>query len=327
MKFRQVSQIKQILFDSTVGIINFNIMQSFLRIIKFAFQDLGRNFSLSFMTVFILVLMLLSVNTLWSLDVLTKAAVDAVKKQIDISIYFVPAATDKNVNEIKGYVGKFPEVTDIKLQSKEDVLASFRAQHQTQKEALDALDELGANPFGPTMIIKTKEPQDYKKIIDALNVPEYTNLIEAKSFDNHEDAISRLQNITNRIEKIGFGLTVLFALISFLIIFNTIRVAINTQRAEIGIKRLVGASNWFIRGPYFVESLVFTLISVAFTIAIVFLGLKWVDPYLAVVLPNGFSLTNYFQSNMLMLFGAQALAVLLLTVVSSGLAMRKQLKA
>lgn len=302
-------------------------MQSFLRIIKFAFQDLGRNFSLSFMTVFILVLMLLSVNTLWSLDVLTKAAVEAVKKQIDISIYFVPEATDKNVNEIKTYVGMFPEVIDIKLQSKEDVLASFREQHKLQKEALDALSELGKNPFGPTMIIKTKEPKDYKKIIDALNVPEYENLIEAKSFDNHEDAIERLQNITSRIEKIGFGLTVLFALISFLIIFNTIRVAINTQRIEINIKRLVGASNWFIRGPYFVESLVFTMLSMAFTMALVFLGLKWVDPYLAVVLPNGFSLTNYFQSNMLMLFGAQALAVLLLTVVSSGLAMRKQLKA
>jgi len=302
-------------------------MQSFLRILKFAFQDLGRNFSLSFMTVFILVLMLLSVNTLWSLDVLTKAAVEAVKKQIDISIYFVPEATDKNVNEIKSYVGMFPEVTNIKLQSKEDVLASFREQHKLQKEALDALDELGKNPFGPTMIVKTKEPKDYKKIIDALNVPEYENLIEAKSFDNHEDAIERLQNITNRIEKIGFGLTILFALISFLIIFNTIRVAINTQRMEINIKRLVGASNWFIRGPYFVESLVFTILSVACTMAIVFLGLRWIDPYLAVVLPNGFSLTNYFQSNMLMLFGAQALAVLLLTILSSGLAMRKQLKA
>ena len=302
-------------------------MQSFLRIIKFAFQDLGRNFSLSFMTVFILVLMLLSVNTLWSLDVLTKAAVSAVKKQIDISIYFVPEATDKNVNEIKSYVGLFPEVTEVKLQFKEDVLASFREQHKLQPEALDALDELGKNPFGPTMIIKTKEPQDYKKIIDALNVPEYEKLIEAKSFDNHEDAILRLQNITNRIERIGFGLTLLFALISFLIIFNTIRAAISTQRMEINIKRLVGASNWFIRGPYFIESLLFTIISVLFTMAIVFLGLKWIDPYLAVVLPNGFSLTNYFQSNMLMLFGAQALAVLLLTVSSSGLAMRKQLKA
>jgi len=301
-------------------------MQSFFRVIKFAFQDLGRNFSLSFMTVFILVLMLLSVNTLWSLDVLTKAAVDAVKKQIDVGIYFVPEATDKNVEEIRAYIAMFPEVVDIKLQSKEEVLASFREQHKLQPEALDALDELGKNPFGPTLTIRTKEPEDYKKIIDALSVPEYENLIEAKSFDNHEDAIERLQNITNRIEKIGFGLTILFAVISFLIIFNTIRVAINTQRMEINIKRLVGASNWFIRGPYLVESLVFTVFSVAFTMGVVFLGLRWIDPYLAVVLPNGFSLTNYFQSNMLMLFGAQALAVLLLTVVSSGLAMRKQLR-
>lgn len=301
-------------------------MLSFLRILKFAFQDLGRNISLAFMTVFILSLMLLSVNTLWSIDVLTKEAVQAVKKQIDVSIYFVPEATEKNINEIKAYVNMFPEIVEIKLQTKEDVLKSFREQHKNQSEALSALDELGQNPFGSTMIIKTNEPRDYKKIIDALNVPEYEHIIEAKSFDNHEDAIERLQNITNRIERIGFGLAALFAIISFLIIFNTIRVAINTQRTEISIKRLVGASNWFIRGPYLIESLIFTIFSVAVTMVVIFVALKWLDPYLAVVLPNGFSLTNYFKSNILMLFGSQALAVLLLTIVSSGLAMRKQLK-
>ncbi len=301
-------------------------MSSFLRILKFAFQDLWRNLSLSFMTVFILILMLLSVNTLWSLDVITKQAVEAVKKQIDISIYFVPQATEKNVNDIKAYVEIFPEVTSIQVQSKEDVLSAFREQHKLQKEALEALDELGSNPFGPTMIIKTKEPKDYKKIIESLDVPEYENLIEAKSFDNHEDAIERLQNITNRIERIGFGLTILFVIISFLIIFNTIRVAIVTQRVEIGIKRLVGASNWFIRGPYLVESVIFTLASIGGTIGLVYLALRWIDPYLAVVLPNGFSLTNYFYSNMLVLFGSQALAVLILTIISSGLAMRRQLK-
>ncbi len=301
-------------------------MLSFFRVLKFALQDLWRNISLSFMTVFILVLMLLSVNTLWSLDVLTKQAVEAVKKQIDVSIYFVPEATEKNVTEIKNYVMLFPEVTDVRVQTKEQVLADFREKHKNQKEALEALDELGANPFGPTMIIKTKEPKDYKKIIDALNVPEYESIIEAKSFDNHEEVITRLQNITNRIERVGFGLTILFALISFLIIFNTIRVAIATQKVEIGIKRLVGASNWFIRGPYLVESVIFTIISVSCTIGLVYLALRWIDPYLAVILPNGFSLTNYFYSNMLMLFGAQALAVLLLTMLSSLLAMRKQLK-
>lgn len=301
-------------------------MLSFLRVIKFAFQDIGRSASLSFMTVFILVLMLLSVNTLWSLDVLTRQAVSMVKKQIDVSIYFISDATDKDINEVKSYIKMFPEVIDMKYSSREEVLNNFKEANQGQSEVLQALDELGGNPFGPTLVIKTKEPKDYKLIIDSLNVPEYENLIEAKSFDDHEDAIVRLQNITNKIEQAGVGLTALFALISFLVIFNTIRVAINTQKAEISIKRLVGANNWFIRGPYLVESFIFSLVSIGATIALVFFALRWVDPYLAVVLPDNFSLTNYFKSNILMLFGVQTLAVLLLTIVSSGLAMRKQLK-
>lgn len=301
-------------------------MSSFWRVVKFAFQDLGRNLGLSFMTVFILVLMLLSVNVLWSVDVLTGEAVGLVKNQINVSLYFKPEATDKEILEVKKYIGQFAEVVSISMLSREDVLASFEERHKMSGEVLSALDELGANPFGPTIIIKTREPEDYKKVLSALDVPEYENMIEAKSFEGHEEGIEKIQAITNRIERLGFGLSVLFAVISFLIIFNTIRVAIYTHRIEISIKRLVGASNWFIRGPYIVESIIFTILSVSITACLIYLGLRWLDPYLAIVFPNQFSLTNYFNSNILLLFGVQASAVLLLTAVSSFLAMRKQLK-
>lgn len=301
-------------------------MVSLLRVIRFAFQDMGRNIGMSFMTVFILVLMLLSVNTLWSVEVLTKAAVAEVKDQINVSIYFSPNATEKQVNDIKSYLGGFPEVTKVDLRLREDVLNQFKDRHRLSQEVLSALDELGGNPFGPTVVVKTREPGDYKKIINALNVPEFETLIEAKSFDEHADAIDKIQNITNRVEKMGMGLSMLFAIISFLVIFNTVRVAIQAQRIEIGIKRLVGASNWFIRGPYLVESLVFTILSVAVSAVALFFALRWLDPYLIVVFPNGFSLTNYYNSHILYVFGVQILAVLILTVASSSLAMRRQLK-
>lgn len=285
-----------------------------------------RNIGLSSMTVFILVLMLLSVNVLWSVDVMTKEAVSMVKDQINVSLYFATDAKDKDVTEIKGYLGAFPEVVNLQLQTREQVLESFKDRHRMSAEVLQALDELGGNPFGPTLIVKTREPGDYKKILAGLNVPEYENLIEAKSFDGQEGAIDRLHTITGRIERVGLGLSALFALISFLIIFNTIRVAIQTQKIEISIKRLVGANNWFIRGPYLLESLIFTISSIVITAGIVYLALHWIDPYLAVVFPSDFSLTKYYNSNILYLFGSQAVAVLLLTVVSSTLAMRRQLK-
>lgn len=301
-------------------------MVSFWRVLKFAFQDLGRNLGMSFMTVFILVLMLLSFNTLWSVEVLTKQAVQTVKEQINVSIYFSPDSKDEEAIDVKEYLSGFPEVIQIEMRSREDVLRFFRERHSLSSEVLSALDELGGNPFGPTVVVKTKEPGDYKKIIEALNAPEYENLIEAKSFDEHAEAIDKIQNITNRIEGAGMGLTVLFALISFLVIFNTVRVAINSQRFEIGIKRLVGASNWFIRGPYFIESVFFTVVSVIITAIILKFALKWVDNYLWVVFTDGFSLTNYYNSHILYVFGVQILAVLALTVVSSSLAMRRQLK-
>lgn len=296
------------------------------RITKFALQDIARNFGLSFMTVLILILMLLSVNTLWSVKVITKEAVNLIKEQVNVSIYFAANAGDKNVGEIEKYVKAFPEVINVQTQTADQVLASFRQRHALSKDVISALDELKANPFGPTMVIKTREPQDYKKIIQALSVPEYKDLIEAKSFDEHESAIEKIQTITNRTENVVAGLVVLFAAISFLIVFNTVRAAIHTQRVEIGIKRLVGASNWFIRGPYLIESFIFSVISLFGTVGVIYFTLRFVDPYLSVVFPSGFSLTNYYNSHILYVFGLQFLSVLVLTVVSSALAMRKQLK-
>ena len=301
-------------------------MRSFWRVIKFAFQDLGRNIGLSFMTVFILILMLLSINVLWSVDVLTKEAVGLVKNQINLSLYFKPETTDKEVQLLAEYLIQYSQVEELEIVSQEEVLKTFQERHALNEEILAALDELNENPFGSTIIIKTNEPEDFKTILSALDVPEYENMIETKSFEGHEEGIDKIQNITNRVEKMGFSLTILFAVISFLIIFNTVRVAIFTHRIEISIKRLVGASSWFIRGPYIVESIIFTVLSVASTMALVFIGLGLVDPYISIVFPNGFSLTNYYNSNILMLFGLQALAVLLLTTISSLLAMRRQLK-
>ena len=122
-------------------------------------------------------------------------------------------------------------------------------------------------------------------------------------------------------------LTGLFGVIAFLIIFNTIRVAIFTQRVEITIKKLVGATNWFIRSPYIIESFIFTAISVAITYFLMRFAAGLIDPYVAVVFKKDWLLTNYISSNIMMLVGSQFVVVLLLTVFSSFLAMRKHLKA
>jgi len=299
---------------------------SFFRVIKFAFQDMVRNIGLSAMTVLILVLMLLSINTLIIINTITGEAVRTIKEQIDVSVYFNEESTVEEIEEIKSYVNSFPEVVEIKFFSGEEVLIGFREQHIDNPEIIAALDELGENPLGPTMIIRTREPKDYEKVITALSVPEYETIIEAKTFGDTEKAIERIHVITTQVERFGVGLSVLFAFIAFLIIFNTIRVAIYTQRSEISIKKLVGASNWFVQGPYIIESFIFTILSIAITGGLIILSLRFLDPYVEIVFGKAEMLAGYYQTNFWLLLLIHFVSVLLLTVLSSILAMRKYLR-
>jgi cell division transport system permease protein len=302
-------------------------MVTFFRAIRFAFQDILRNFSLSIMTILILVLMLLSLNTLLIVRVLTVEATQTVKDLVDVSVFFSKTATTDDVNEIREYIRTFPEVIDEKYFTPEEVLLDFKAQYAYNQTILSSLDELGDNPLGSMLIIKTRATEDYQKIISALSVPEYEKIIEAKTFSDTEKAISRIHTITSQVEKFSVVVTGLFGLIAFIIIFNTVRVAIYTQRTEIAIKKLVGASNWFVRSPYIIEAFIFTLLSMAITVGVMYGAVILLDPRVAFVFGEANILTNYFTSHILVLVGGQALAVLVLTVTSSVLAMGKYLRS
>lgn len=302
------------------------ILLSFARVVKFALQDLVRNMSLSLMTIIMLVLMLLSVNTFVLLRALTGQAIQSVNDHIDVSIFFATETPPKQIDEIRSFVVSFPEVVSTTYMSAEDVLAEFKQHYADNAQVIASLDELKENPLGPTLIVQTRSPGDYEKIMTALRIPEYEDVIEAKTFADTQKAINRIHVITTWVEQVSMILIALFAIIAFLIIFNTIRVAIYTQRVEIGIKKLVGATNWFIRGPYFIEGIVFSLISVAITVGVVLLTIRTVDPYLTAVFGQSSILTDYFYQHILLVIGGEFVAVLALTFFSSWLAMSRHLK-
>ncbi|OIO19458.1 MAG: hypothetical protein CO029_05015 [Candidatus Magasanikbacteria bacterium CG_4_9_14_0_2_um_filter_41_10] len=301
-------------------------MYSFLRIIRFALQDIVRNIGLSFMTIFVLVLMLLSINTLLFLRLVTNEATTSIRDQIDVSFYLSPEATASEIDEVYTYIASLPEVTQATFLSQEEVLANFRILYHDNENILASLEELTENPLGATIVVKTKDPADYVTVINDLNVPEYETIVESKTFTDTQGAIQKIDIITTNVEHFSFALTVFFAIISFLIIFNTIRVAIYTQRIEISIKKLVGATNWFVRGPYVVESVVFSVISVGIAMSLAYTSTGFLDQYLGVVLGDPQFLTNYYVSHILSLAGIQFGIVFFLTLISSMLAMRRYLR-
>jgi len=297
------------------------------RIIKFALQDFWRNIWLSVVTITILVLTLFLVNVLVVFNIMTATAVDLVKEKVDISLYFSPATSTDNVMEVKNTLSKMPEVAKITFVSKDDALQQFKKKHQNDPAILETLKELDSNPLGHALVIKARTLDQYPIILSAVDKPEYNQIIIKKDFSDRQAVIKNIFDVTNKVREVGIMVIIIFALIAGLIVFNTVRVAIYTHREEIGIMKLVGGTNWFIRLPYLVESVLFSFISCVIAVMILYPLLHLAEPYLSAFFGGvQFSATGYFNSNFISIFGIELLAVIVLNIFSSLIAIGRYLK-
>lgn len=299
----------------------------FGRVVKYAFQNMFRNLGLAFITVTILTLALVSVNALFGLRGLTQAAIAAVEQQVDVSIFFSPRATPQQIDQVKNYVYQVAAVSNSDYISPEQALAAFRDRHSNDPDIVKSLEVLDNNPLGAILIVRTKETSDYKKILTALEADQFKSVIQKRSFEDRGKIVENVQLLTSRLERFSAALALLFACIAIMIIFNAIRVAIYTQREEISIKKLVGATNGFIRAPFLIEALIYVGISVAVTAALVAAAARVTDPYLGpLVAQGGFSLYKTFFEHWYLTFGVQFMVVLSIAWMTAALAMRKYLR-
>jgi len=203
----------------------------------------------------------------------------------------------------------------------------FVARHANDEEIMASLEELGGNPFGPSLIVKAHRAEDFTEIIDALDNPQFRDSIREKDFSDYQNIVDRIRSTTDRIRAFGIALAIIFLLIAILIVFNTVRIGIFIHREEIGIMRLVGASNWFIKAPFLLEMIFLSLIAVGVTALIVYPTVAIIEPQLSVYFgAESAGLADYFAQHGFLIFGGQFLALVLVTLFSTGLAMRKYLK-
>ena len=274
-----------------------------------------------------LVLTLLTVNILLLLNRVTDEAIKFVENRIEVSVYFNQTADTKTISDALTYLRTLPQVKDVQEITADDSLALFKTRHAADPAILSSLDELGSNPFGPTLIVKANSAKDFDAIISALNNPQYKDAIREKDFSDYQQIVAKIRVTTDRIRMVGIILSGVFFLIALLIIFNTVRVTVFIHKDEIGIMRLVGASSGFIRAPYLLETILLSFIALVITMAIVFPGLFFLDPYMTQYFGGqSTGLVSYFVQNGLYIFGGQFLALLIVTMGSTSLAIRKYLK-
>ncbi len=298
-------------------------MLSFLRIIKFSLQDIARNIWLSIVTVTILLLALLSINTLLTVRVVSDNAVMAVKEKIDISLYLKADATESDITALRERLSGLPEIKSINYTSKQAALESFREKYRDNPEILQALRELGNNPLSPSLAITPSNFDDTANLVNTLRQLD-SDIIESRDFSDNTAVVTKIQEITKRVNEVGAVIIIVFILTSLLVVYNSIRVAVYTHRREIEIERLVGASNFFIYMPYLFSAFIYALMSILLMIVIFYPFLTLFQPYLEVFLAGyNVNLLSYFVYNFWPIFGAQFGIIFIITLLASFFAVRK----
>lgn len=303
---------------------------TFVRMCRYGVNNFSRNTWLTIAATAVMTITLLIIfMTLSARNVLVDSLSDLSKK-VDMSIYIQKDTKDEDVAKIKREIEKLPSVTAVTYITPEEARADYAQQNKGDNEVLDALNE-ASNEFWGTYRISIEDINDTSELTKFVK----TNALLKKHIDPDKapsfagERRTAIQNIGRGVgfaEKVGLGASIVFIIISSLIVFNTIRMAIFNRKEEIQMMKLIGADKSFIRGPFIVEAIVYgfiaALVATGLGVLILVSSREKLLDYGISVQPTIDAVTIYspFVLIVMIIMGA------LIGVISSLLATRKYLK-
>ena len=296
-----------------------------VRVIKNGWTNFWRNFWLSATATLIMIITLTILTLILLLFNLTTFAVNNIQEKVDISVYFKNEVSEKQILLIRDQIGNLPEVASVEYVSAAEALEQFRQKHINDPLITESLKELTENPLPATVQVKALKLEQYPQIVSELAKESYDPYISKINFEDNRLVIERLTRILNIVKKVGLALAIVFTAMAIFVIFNTIRLTIYNRKEEVEIMKLVGATNWYIRWPFIIESMLYAIVASIVTILLTIPLLQYIVPRINFYLGAGIS-GSFNRLNILELFILQLLVALLLGIVSSLIAIRRHLR-
>lgn len=292
-------------------------------------MNFSRNGIVSISSVVMMTITLSAMIALTLGSILFSLTLDRIKNEVDLNVYTTTTATPEEVLKLKQDLEFLPEVDSIEYISREQALSNFKERHHNDEQTLQALDELESNPLGAVLNIKAKEVGQYAGVADFLEsrtvlADGEVSIIDKVNYAQNKLIIDRLNKIINAINKFGVALAIILIIVSILITFSTIRLAIFISREEIKVMRLVGANNSYIRGPFIFEGVIYGALSSLISVILFYPLLFWLNPFIENIFL--IDLLSYYSSHLLLFFSISLLAGIIFGIISSILAVRKYLK-
>ncbi len=256
--------------------------------------------------------------------------IGGVEDQVTIQAFLSDDADQSAVEDYQAEIESWDNVESVTYKTKEQALEEFRTS-MSNRNAADAVTALdGENPLPASLVIRVLEAQEVESTAQRImDDPAFAEICDdaanpAGDVQYGQGTVERLLSLATYIRIAAVALVVLLTFVAFVFINNTIRLAITARRREIGIMRLVGASNGFIRGPFIMEGTVEAIIGALLAIAALAVGANTLLPELQQNL--SFLAFEIPPATLYICFAGLLLVGVIIGLFGSAIAMRRYLK-
>ena len=292
-------------------------MSRFKLVVSEAFRSIGSNLSTSFAATMTVLIGMFLLGLLIALGSWVVSWSDHVKDQLQVKVFFVESVKPKQINAVGGYLGTLE--TDGKIKNYQ-FISRADALHRMQKKYPELTADLPSNPLPDSFEITPKHAEEVKQVSAAIRGQKFAGVDRVK---DGQQTSKRILQVARVIEVVFLVAVVVLLAASVLLIANTIRLSIFSRRREIEVMKLVGATNWFVRGPFMVEGLLCGLVGAFAAVVLLLIGKEAALPAI---------LGHIDSSNDVRALGFTVTALILLGVglvvgaLGSGLTLRRYLK-
>lgn len=243
---------------------------TFSRIIRTGVVNFFRNASLAIAAMAVMIVTLTIILLSLIVNTTLSDTIHQITDKIDVSVYLKDSVTVDQRSDLISQLESQSNVASVRYLSKDQALEAYKEDNKNNPQLLMAINQTD-NPLPATIRVKPVDLNNVNDIKRFLDQPKVKALqSEAASYNGQrKQAIDNISHAATVLQKIGIAGVVLFAVVSVLIIFNTIQMAIFNRRDEISIMRLLGANTWYIRGPFVVESIIYGIVSGILSIVII----------------------------------------------------------
>ena len=191
-------------------------------------------------------------------------------KRMQVIVYLEVKSTDEAISAVKESISRLPQTERVTYISKEQSLITLKKSLQSQADILDSLDE---NPLPPSFEVQLKEEHTTQKSLQAF-VDEVKKLETVIDADYGQEWLKKFSAFISMIKLVGMGIGGFLLLATIFIISNTIKLTIYSRREEIEIMKLVGATNFSIQIPFFLEGITQGFAASLLSLGILFVSYK-----------------------------------------------------